>query len=176
MSSYLPTSDKSDPTSPTVPPWWKRVALPSKRFYVWFLILTVLFFGGTCVIGFMKLSKVRDLSERMTPQEAFEWLGCKPMPPSIQNLQAHGGFALAGSSVTIKCAIAPADFDFLVKQGGFVLMPDPGVAINQQHYFPESTFYRKRTATFTTEDDGFEGVTPEVSKEHDRIILHYWHS
>ncbi len=176
MSSNSAAPDQAIPTPP--PPWWRRVEFPSTRFYVWFLIITVLLFGGTCVCALIQLGTPKDINDQMTPQETFEWLGCRPMPASIHHLKTSGGFfGLSDASVTIECGIAPADFDFLVKRGGFVPMTGYRLETEQQRRnFPDSEFYQKRPATFKEEDDACEAVRLEVSKEHDRIILFYWHS
>ena len=173
-----PVPDQSVPTLTPWQPWWKRISFPSKRFQVWFLILTVLLFVGTCVNGLIQLGTPQDINDQMTPQEAFEWLGCKPMPASVHDLKLSGGFfGLSDASITIKCGISPADFDLLVKRGCFV--PMTGYSSDTEHHkhnFPDSEFYQKRTATFNEENDMSEAISLEVSKEHDWIILFYWHS
>lgn len=146
------------------------------RMLLWMAILLGLCFGGFMIDGFIRLFQLTSIGEVMTPKQAFEWLGCQPVPASVRNIETSGGFSgLSDASIIVESRIAPDDFYFLVKQGGFV--PEDGSRLEDRQknrHFPDSEFYRKDKGEFKKDNELAE-VRLEASKEHDRIIIFYIH-
>jgi hypothetical protein len=96
------------------------------------------------------------------------------MPASVTNVQIRGSIMFTGHWVEMGFQITPADFDSLLRSGGFSPADLGSVPSNwfkaELSQFPVAEFYRKRGGEF----DDLRPVFIMATTNHQQVFVRYF--
>lgn len=114
-------------------------------------------------------------ADKMNPESLFRLLVCDPMPESARNIQASGDFSIGGDSVQMECRIAPADFETVIKRGGFVRISTDS-AKNPFGALPASVPDAEIYKGHGGRDEGWRVVFLMAPASHDQLYISHFSS